>query len=166
MRSCYRQTKRISGNGTLLIYPSRSQDAKKNPLDAGKKVGYMKKMFPEFEENIVDDDSKRTIFDVLTAASEQGYKKVNIVVGADRRVEFQNLAHKYNGDLYEFDEIDVVSAGARDPDAEGLAGMSASKLRKADLLKETMMVSLLVCQVDLMLKGFMLMSERQWVSRI
>ena len=123
--------KRISGNGTLLIYPSRSQDAKKNPLDPGKKVGYMKKMFPEFEENIVDDDSKRTIFDVLTAASEQGYKKVNIVVGADRRAEFQNLAHKYNGDLYEFDEIDVVSAGARDPDAEGLAGMSASKLRKA-----------------------------------
>ena len=123
--------KRISGNGTLLIYPSRSQDAKKNPLDPGKKVGYMKKMFPEFEENIVDDDSKRTIFDVLTAASEQGYKHVNIVVGADRRTEFQNLAHKYNGDLYEFEQIDVVSAGARDPDAEGLAGMSASKLRKA-----------------------------------
>ena len=74
-----------------MIYPSRSQDAKKNPLDPGKKVGYMKKMFPEFEENIVDDDSKKTIFDVLTAASEQGYKKVNIVVGADRRVEFQKL---------------------------------------------------------------------------
>ena len=71
------------------------------------------------------------------------------------------MVHKYNGDLYEFDEIDVVSAGARDPDAEGLAGMSASKLRK-DLLKETMMVSLLVCQVDLMLKRFMLMSERRW----
>ena len=51
----------------------------------------MEKMFPEFEENIADDDSKRTIFDVLTAASEQGYKKVNIVVGADRRSEFQNL---------------------------------------------------------------------------
>ena len=63
--------------------------------------------------------------------SEEGYKNVNIVVGADRQAEFENLATKYNGELYNFDDIRVVSAGIRDADAEGVEGMSASKMRKA-----------------------------------
>ena len=68
---------------------------------------------------------------VLVAADEEGYKNVNIVVGADRQAEFENLATKYNGELYNFDDIRVVSAGIRDADAEGVEGMSASKMRKA-----------------------------------
>jgi hypothetical protein len=56
---------------------------------------------------------------------------VNIVVGADRQVEFEKLATQYNGQLYDFKDLNVVSAGARDPEAEGVEGMSASKLRKA-----------------------------------
>jgi hypothetical protein len=73
----------------------------------------------------------RTIFDVLVAAQEEGYTSVNIVVGSDRQAEFENLAQKYNGELYNFDLIRVVSAGVRDADAEGVEGMSASKMRKA-----------------------------------
>ena len=73
----------------------------------------------------------RSIFNVLTTAGEQGYKNVNIVVGSDRQSEFENLAQKYNGDLYDFDLIRVISAGVRDADAEGVEGMSASKMRKA-----------------------------------
>jgi uncharacterized protein YbgA (DUF1722 family) len=73
----------------------------------------------------------KSIFNVLIAASEEGYKNVNIVVGADRQSEFENLATKYNGELYKFDDIRVVSAGVRDADAEGVEGMSASKMRKA-----------------------------------
>jgi hypothetical protein len=73
----------------------------------------------------------RTIFDVLTALDSDGYSSVNIVVGGDRVSEFNSLATKYNGDLYTFDEIKVTSAGGRDPDAEGVEGMSASKMRKA-----------------------------------
>ena len=60
-----------------------------------------------------------------------GYSDVRIVVGGDRVSEFNSLATKYNGDLYTFDQIKVVSAGGRDPDAEGVEGMSASKMRKA-----------------------------------
>ena len=60
-----------------------------------------------------------------------GYKAVTIVVGQDRLPEFQSLAQKYNGELYEFEEIKVISAGTRDADAEGLEGMSASKMRDA-----------------------------------
>ena len=115
----------------MKIYPSRSQDPKKNPLDPDMKVSFMKKMFPDYAENIVNDDEMKSIFNVLTTADEGGYRNVNIIVGSDRQAEFENLATKYNGDLYNFDNIRVISAGVRDADAEGVEGMSASKMRKA-----------------------------------
>ena len=117
--------------GPLKIYPSRTLDSKKNPLDPDMKISFMKKLFPDFEENIINDSDMKSIFNVLIAADEEGYKNVNIVVGADRQAEFENLATKYNGELYNFDDIRVVSAGIRDADAEGVEGMSASKMRKA-----------------------------------
>ena len=123
--------KKASQGGDLKIYPSRTQDPKKNPLDPDMKVSYMKKMFPDYEESIINDDEMRSIFNVLVTASEQGYQNVNIVVGSDRQAEFENLATKYNGELYDFDQIRVISAGVRDADAEGVEGMSASKMRKA-----------------------------------
>ena len=115
----------------LKIYPSRSVDAKKNPLQPGAKIEYMKKMFPDYEESIKDDPNARTIFDVLEACFNLGYKAVTIVVGQDRLSEFQSLAQKYNGDLYDFEDLQVISGGARDPDSEGIEGMSASKMRDA-----------------------------------
>ncbi len=117
--------------GDLKIYPSRTQDAKKNPLDPDMKVSYMRKMFPKYEEQIVNDSEMISIFNVLTTAYEEGYKNVNIIVGSDRQAEFENLANKYNKDLYDFKQIRVISAGVRDADAEGVEGMSASKMRKA-----------------------------------
>jgi hypothetical protein len=126
-----KSAKRISAGGDVKIYPSRSQDPKKNPLDPDSKISYMKKMFPDFKENIINDDQMKTIFDVLVTANQEGYTNVNIVVGSDRQAEFDNLAQKYNGELYNFDLIRVVSAGVRDADAEGVEGMSASKMRKA-----------------------------------
>ena len=117
--------------GQYRIYPSRSQDAKKNPLSPAEKVQYMRKMFPQHANAIIDDEGTRTIFDVLKAADAKGYSSVNIVVGSDRVKEFENLANKYNGQLYNFDKINIVSAGERNADAEGIEGMSASKLRKA-----------------------------------
>ena len=115
----------------LRIYPSRTVDAKKNPLQPGTKIEYMQKMFPDYQDDIKDDPNAKTIFDVLVACNNLAYKSVTIVVGQDRLAEFQGLAQKYNGELYEFEEIKVISAGARDADAEGLEGMSASKMRDA-----------------------------------
>ena len=123
--------KKTAAGGDLKIYPSRTHDPKKNPLDPDMKASYMRKMFPDFEEQIINDPEMKSIFDVLTTANEDGYQNVNIVVGSDRQSEFESLAQKYNGDLYNFDLIRVVSAGTRDADAPGLEGMSASKLRKA-----------------------------------
>ena len=123
--------RKAAAGGQLKIYPSRSSDPKKNPLDPDMKISYMKKMFPDYEEEIVNDAEMRSIFDVLKTADEDGFDNVNIIVGADRQSEFENLAQKYNGELYDFDLIRVISAGVRDSDAEGVEGMSASKLRKA-----------------------------------
>jgi len=121
---------KIAVGGELKIYPSRTQDDKKNPLDPDMKVSYMRKMFPKFKEQIINDAEMKSIFDVLTTA-DQNYANVNIVVGADRQGEFENLSQKYNKDLYDFDLIRVVSAGPRDADAEGIEGVSSSKQRKA-----------------------------------
>jgi hypothetical protein len=123
--------RKAAAGGQLKIYPSRSADPKKNPLDPDMKISYMKKMFPDYEEEIINDAEMKSIFDVLKTADKDGFKNVNIIVGADRQAEFENLAQKYNGDLYNFDLIRVISAGVRDSDAEGVEGMSASKMRKA-----------------------------------
>jgi hypothetical protein len=120
----------VAGKGEYKIYPSRSEDPKKNPLDPDTKISYMRQMYPKHGEKIVNDAASKTIFDVLKQAHADGYSSVNIVVGSDRQVEFEKLVTKYNGDLYDFADINVVSAGGRDPDAEGVEGMSASKLRK------------------------------------
>jgi hypothetical protein len=117
--------------GDFRIYPSRSVDPAKNPLDPNTKAEWMKKMFPDYADSIVSDEGMRNIFDVLKAVAAEGYTEVNIVVGSDRVSEFQNLAKKYNGSLYNFNNIQVISAGERDADAEDVSGMSASKMRKA-----------------------------------
>ena len=124
-------TKRQAAGGAYKIYPSRSEDPKKNPLSPDEKISYMRRMYPSHGERIINDEDMRSIFDVLKQANEDGYTSINIMVGADRQGEFEKLATKYNGELYDFDEINVISAGERDPDAEGVEGMSASKLRKA-----------------------------------
>ena len=123
--------KGISGDNDFRIYPSRSHDPKKNPLDPGTKIKFMKQMFADYEEEIVNEKDMKTIFDVLMTAQEEGYKEVTIVVGSDRLGEFKNLAQKYNGDLYDFESIAVVPGGTRDSDADDVTGMSASKIRKA-----------------------------------
>ena len=130
-KKLFDMAKNISGDDDLRIYPSRSQDSKKNPLDPATKIKFMKMMFDDYEDNIVNEKDMKTIFDVLITAQEEGYKEVKIVVGSDRLSEFKNLATKYNGDLYNFDMIDVLPAGERDSDADDVSGMSASKLRKA-----------------------------------
>jgi hypothetical protein len=88
-------------------------------------------MFPQHSERIMNDANTKTIFDVLKKAHNDGYTNVRIVGGADRVKEFDKLANNYNGNLYAFDNIEVVSAGDRDPDSEGVEGLSASRMRLA-----------------------------------
>ena len=117
--------------GDYVIVPSRSEDPKKNPLNADEKVEFMRQMFPQHSPRIQNDSNTRTIFDVLKKAHLDGYTNVRIVGGSDRVKEFDKLANNYNGTLYQFDNIEVISAGDRDPDSDGVEGMSASRLRLA-----------------------------------
>ena len=120
-----------SDDGDYIIIPSRSQDKKKNPLDPDTKVSVMRQMFPQHSEKIVNDPQNRTIFDVLKKAHMDGYAGVRIIGGGDRVSEFEKLSNNYNGKLYSFDNVEVLSAGDRDPDGDDVSGMSASKQRKA-----------------------------------
>jgi len=128
--------KKTAGKGALKIYPSRSQDAKKNPLDSDTKHDYLQKMFPDHSANIINDPNSRTIFDVLKQAHEDGHSSVQIVVGGDRQAEFEKLSQEYNGKLYDFSAIETISAGERDEKKGGAEGMSASKMRKAATSKD------------------------------
>jgi hypothetical protein len=125
-----------SRSNPYRVYLSQSSDPKKNPLDYKSKVKYARKMFPKHARSIMIDTKVKNVFDIATKLYDEGFKKIVMVVGSDRTTEFETLLNKYNGKqgrhgLYNFQGIDVVSAGDRDPDAEGASGMSASKMRKA-----------------------------------
>ena len=124
-----------SRGGDFFVYPSHSQDPKKNPLNQSTKIKYMKKMFPKYKRNIVASTGK-TALNIASELYDKNYTNLVMVVGSDRVQEFQKILDKYNGEdkahgFYDFDKIEVVSAGERDPDAEGVEGMSASKMRAA-----------------------------------
>tara|TARA_B100001093_G_scaffold255002_1_gene243967 strand:- start:170 stop:1447 length:1278 start_codon:yes stop_codon:yes gene_type:complete len=114
-----------------IIVPSRSNDKKKNPLDADTKINMMRQMFPQHSERIINDTGNRTIFDVLKKAHNDGYANVRIVAGDDRVKEFDKLSQNYNGTLYDFEGLEVISSGERDPDSDGVEGLSSSRMRLA-----------------------------------
>ena len=124
-----------SKGGDFFVYPSHSQAPKKNPLSQPQKIKYMKKMFPKYKRNIVASTGK-TALAIASELYSKGYTNLVMVVGSDRVQEFQRILDRYNGEdkahgFYDYDKIEVVSAGERDPDAEGVEGMSASKMRAA-----------------------------------
>ena len=127
----------VSGSSPYRIYPSFSQNPKKDPLPHTLKVAYMRKMFPKHARSIVADKDAKTAINVAVKLYDEGFRDLVMVAGSDRVKEFSSLLKTYNGvegkrhGFYKFDRIDVVSAGERDPDAEGVEGMSASKMRAA-----------------------------------
>ena len=130
------KVKKIAGGDDYYIFPSHSQNPKKDPLPFAKKVAYMRDMFPKHKRNIIANNKLKTVLDIAVYFHQQGYKELNMVVGSDRVAEFKKLLTTYNGQekrhgFYDFDTIQIFSAGERDPDAEGVTGMSASKMRAA-----------------------------------
>ena len=120
----------LGKGGDVLLFSSHSNDKVKNPLDHKTKVKYLRKFFGR----IVVDANVRTVFEIANELQKRKYTHVNMVVGSDRVNEFKNLLHKYNGvkarhGYYKFEEINILSAGERDPDADDVSGMSASKMR-------------------------------------
>lgn len=112
--------------GKPLVYLSHSYDKKKNPLDYKTKAKVAKAAFGP----VIQMSSSKNIIQILQELEKKNYTDIVVVVGSDRVSEFDNLIAKYNGKDYNFNSLKVVSAGERDPDAEGVEGMSASKLRQ------------------------------------
>ena len=130
-----KQQSKNSGS-KMYVFPSQSQNPKKDPLPFALKVAYMRKMFPKYAKNIMANKKVKMVFDIAVDLHNKGHRSIVMVVGSDRVTEFDTLLNKYNGvngrhGYYGFDNIEVVSAGERDPDAEGVSGMSASKMRAA-----------------------------------
>jgi hypothetical protein len=125
----------VAGRNPYKVFLSQSQDSKKNPLSYSDKIKSVRKMFPKHARNIMISKNVKTAMDILSTLYDQGFRKVAMVVGSDRVIEFETLLNKYNGKearhgFYNFMDIKVISAGERDPDAEGVEGMSASKQRQ------------------------------------
>ena len=126
--------KKVASQGMdFKIFLSRSQDTVKNPLSPSDKLKYMTKIFKSYASNIMVMPSNM-VLELATKIYNMGYRAITMVVGSDRVREFENILKKYNDEknrhgYYNFDKINVVSAGERDPDEEGVTGMSASKLR-------------------------------------
>lgn len=124
-----------AGKNPYFVFLSQSQDAKKNPLDYSAKVKHVRKMFPRHARRVMINKKIRTAFDAASELYTKGYQNLVMVVGDDRVREFKTILERYNGQkgqhgFYNFKSIDVLSAGARDPDADGVEGMSASKMRE------------------------------------
>ena len=123
-----------SGKNSYRVYLSQTVDKKKNPLNYMTKVKAVRKFFPKHARQVMLDKKVKNVFDAVTEMFNDGYKNVSMVVGSDRVNEFNTLLKKYNGvkgrhGLYNFNKINVISAGDRDPDADDVSGMSASKMR-------------------------------------
>ena len=119
--------------GDYFVFVSQSHDAKKNPLDYATKVKFIKALFPQQASHVVYDPEIKTIMQAANWLYSKGYRSITFVAGSDRLASFQELLTKYNGqpDGYKFDSINFVSSGDRDPDADGIAGVSASSAREA-----------------------------------
>lgn len=120
---------------TPFIFVSQTQDGKKNPLSYKDKLKYIGLGVPEADKHLSDEKSIKTPFQALQHLIEIGYTDVIMVVGQDRVSEFKNsignyVNHEDPDKSFELNSFDVVSAGERDPDADGAEGMSGTKMRQ------------------------------------
>jgi len=108
-----------------ILYLSHTQNPKKDPLSYDQKIKYAKAAFGK----IVRKTTAKNIIQIAKELETEKFTDLILVVGSDRVSEFTKLLSTYNHKEFNFNSIDVVSAGERDPDAEGIMGMSASKMR-------------------------------------
>jgi hypothetical protein len=137
----FKAMSQVSAGGNFYIFPSRTQDKKRNPLDPELKIQYMKEMFPDYADRIIDSDEFNTVFDALTFLNQEGYTSANVVCGEERVAELDSLTAKANGQLYQFQSINVVSAGPKDSDSEtGASSVARSSAAEGDYqtFKKTM----------------------------
>ena len=128
-------TKQVNGKGYIFL--AHTGGTQKDPIDFTTKLSYLRQHFQADKNLSFGDERANTIIKVMKVLQAEGRTRVIMIAGDDRVMQFQKLLNQYNGQPtkagdveYEFDEIQVVSAGQRDPDAEDITGVSASKARE------------------------------------
>lgn len=123
--------------GDMMIFLSQTQDKKKNPLDYQTKIKFVKEMFPQYADKVVDNAGLNTIVKVAAYLHTKGYNAATFVAGSDRLEDLSALLKQYNGvegkahGFYNFESLDFVSSGDREDGAEGVSGVSATRAREA-----------------------------------
>ena len=117
---------KIGANHAVIV--SHSQNNKTDPLHHEHKKEYLRHIHPEvnFEHSTKEHPH---FLAQLKKFHQEGHTHATMVVGSDRVKQFKALANKYNGKEYNYKKIHILSAGQRDPDAEGVAGISGTKMR-------------------------------------
>lgn len=123
-----------AGRNPFRIYLTQSEDNSKNPIPFMDKVKFARKGFPQYGRQIMMNKKLKTIFDAMTSFYNEGFKRIVIVAGNDRVRQYEILLNKYNGvkgkhGFYNFERINVLDAGKRDPESSGVEGVSGTKLR-------------------------------------
>lgn len=127
----------LAKGGDYWVFLSHSQDAKKNPLDWTTKVSFVKQIMKPHAAHVITQPDIKTPLQAANWLYDQGYTHITLVVGSDRVADMHKLLSGWNSEqIRQKDgrqeiQVHVVSAGERDPDAEGLAGISGTKAREA-----------------------------------
>ena len=158
-----------SGKNDYKVFTSQVSNAKKDPLSYSDKIKHMRKMFPKHGRSIIINKKIRTAFDAVTELYDQGYRKVNMIVGSDRVREFDTILQKYNGvkgrhGFYNFESINVMSAGERDPDAEGVLvclHLNRERMQKRMITLHLHKEYQVVCQIKILV-NYSMMFVKAW----
>lgn len=131
------KVKQVAGNDDYWVFLSHSQDAKKNPLDWPTKVKFVKQIMKPHAAHVITDPAVKTPLQAANWLYDQGYRDITLVVGSDRVQVMTDLMQGWNSEEIRRKDgrmqvqLQVVSAGERDPDAEGISGISGTKAREA-----------------------------------
>jgi hypothetical protein len=113
--------------GKPFLFLTHTQKPDTDPLTFQQKIKYAR---ASFDDITIGDPEVRTLIQALQKLESMGFAHVILVAGSDRVKQFDSFLPKYNGKDYNFESVKVVSSGERDPDADGIKGMSASKLKR------------------------------------
>lgn len=124
----------VAKNNDYYIFTGQTKDNEKNPLQYGTKIGFLRLLFPQHANKIIQDDGIKNVLHAADYLESKGYTDVTFVCGSDRIEEFTKLLKAWNSIHTNkgkgFNTLTITSSGVREEGAEGVAGVSASLARR------------------------------------
>lgn len=115
--------KKHNAEPVVIVVDSGKRD-EKNPLSGDIRKGYLQKMFPQVTIVVAKNP-----YDAVEMMGKEGFVPVGGVTGSDRADSYKKMVGRIFGDdVAGKYEADILQ---RDPDADDVKGISASKVRAA-----------------------------------